>query len=944
MTIVRHIRRALAAGTLMGSAIWAPAISAQESFQVNLNQDGDTIGDMRPVYLQYRAQALPAISPREAARRYQQLFEQSDEPEVRIDALNRLSNLQQLAEEDLRFSPEKEMEVYQDALGSYDEILGRGAFQGRLDELLYQMAKAHAYVGQNPQSIARLKQMVGLYPDSSLVPEARFRIAEAAFSAGQYREAELMYRQVLNDTAASEQRSSQSLNDKAHYMLGWAQYKQGAFGRASASFLEVLDKQNERTQGFGAIPAASLDMIDDTFRIIAIMAAKQGGEAALGAMLDGTPDRGYVSLLYDRLVDFYVGTGEYLDAVEVANAFIERYPDNRGVPAFRVQNVDVFMASGDSVRAWRARESFVEAYQSSMAFESLGDPERQRWWEYCRMVADHYYRQASEGGAPATVKAGFSKASGYYAVLADRVADAGEILRLAGDSALQAGDYPAANRYYRRAAYSAGSYPGAADAGWASLILEREGLAEGSTGLVDLPGYAASADRFALAFPDDHRLGELQADVAGRLLAANDYAGADRFAGLAIGNAGEDSGIQYNAWLVAAESLGALARHSDAEHAWRQALALTAVGSVVVSVEEAQTLNRQLATSIYRQGEVADRSGDLDRAIAHYQRIEAVAPGSEVAVKGRFDATNALLHGERWQAAINELQRFRQDYPADRLTPQISEKLVYAYQASGQPVRAADELVQHGSGDWQTRLRAAELYHAGAAEPSRNAIYQAFLAQGIVADSPDAHIQHQRIRQRLVESAGEAERGDGLRRDIVETEQASRWHSEETLAWAAQAALALGVESAEQFEAIALVYPLSESLAKKQRLMESAKAYFNLIQQFSDGPLYSESLYRRAELYRAMARDLMASSRPPELTELELMQYEMLLEEQAFPFEELAIEVHEENHQQLAQGQFDEWVQRSLQALAELHPGRYAREMQWMGWDNKSVTQREDDA
>ncbi|MCW9011929.1 tetratricopeptide repeat protein, partial [Marinobacter sp.] len=142
------------------------SVSAQESFRVELGRDGETLGDMRPVFLKFESRPLPAISPLEVARRYQKLFESSDEPEVRIDALNRLNNIRDRSGEDVGFSEEREAAIYEEVLESYESILAKGSFSGRLDELLYQMAKAHALTGQPEQSIARLKQLVGLYPNS----------------------------------------------------------------------------------------------------------------------------------------------------------------------------------------------------------------------------------------------------------------------------------------------------------------------------------------------------------------------------------------------------------------------------------------------------------------------------------------------------------------------------------------------------------------------------------------------------------------------------------------------------------------------------------------------------------------------------------------------------------------------------------------------------------
>ena len=72
-------------------------------------------------------------------------------------------------------------------------------------------------------------------------------------------------------------------------------------------------------------------------------------------------------------------------------------------------------------------------------------------------------------------------------------------------------------------------------------------------------------------------------------------------------------------------------------------------------------------------------------------------------------------------------------------------------------------------------------------------------------------------------------------------------------------------------------------------------------------------------------RALLDSERPGSLSADELEQYDLLLEEQAFPFEEKAIDLHERNARRAAEGVYDEWVQQSYAALAELKPGRWAR-------------------
>ena len=69
----------------------------------------------------------------------------------------------------------------------------------------------------------------------------------------------------------------------------------------------------------------------------------------------------------------------------------------------------------------------------------------------------------------------------------------------------------------------------------------------------------------------------------------------------------------------------------------------------------------------------------------------------------------------------------------------------------------------------------------------------------------------------------------------------------------------------------------------------------------------------------------MESERPKNLGSEALEEYNILLEDQAYPFEEQAIALHETNAARVDSGMYDAWIGKSLQALAELVPGKYAK-------------------
>ncbi len=142
---------------------------------------------------------------------------------------------------------------------------------------------------------------------------------------------------------------------------------------------------------------------------------------------------------------------------------------------------------------------------------------------------------------------------------------------------------------------------------------------------------------------------------------------------------------------------------------------------------------------------------------------------------------------------------------------------------------------------------------------------------------------------------------------------------------AAQASVELARPLDAAARALGLTVPLDRSLRAKKQALESALAAWGRAMDYGVAGVTTEASYATADLYRHFGRALMESERPPRLSADELEQYELLLEEQAFPFEEKAIGLHERNARRAVEGVYDQWVKRSYAALAELLPARYAR-------------------
>jgi tetratricopeptide (TPR) repeat protein len=142
---------------------------------------------------------------------------------------------------------------------------------------------------------------------------------------------------------------------------------------------------------------------------------------------------------------------------------------------------------------------------------------------------------------------------------------------------------------------------------------------------------------------------------------------------------------------------------------------------------------------------------------------------------------------------------------------------------------------------------------------------------------------------------------------------------------AARSALVLAERLYREFVAVKLRQPFEASLEKKQQSLEATTRAMGQLVDYEIADVTAAATYYMAETYFNFSRSLVESERPTDLKPAELQEFEEALDEEAFPFEEKAIDVHEKNLELLQDGVFNEWTQKSLGRLTELMPGRYAK-------------------
>jgi len=342
-------------------------------------------------------------------------------------------------------------------------------------------------------------------------------------------------------------------------------------------------------------------------------------------------------------------------------------------------------------------------------------------------------------------------------------------------------------------------------------------------------------------------------------------------------------------------------------------------------------LDDRIAAAIYRQAEAAQTAGDADMAVSHFMRIETAAPLSAIRASAVYDAAALLINEESWDRAITALNHYRASYNDPKFADDVTQKLAVAYQNAGRTAESAREfekiaVMASVGGDIQREAlwNAAELREKSGDTAAARRVWKDYVKR-----FPEPLSESIEVRQHLADLARDAgdsrDRSDWLQSIVDADAQAGSQRSPRTRTLAAEATLELAEPVRLAFVAVELKAPLTDSLKLKKKRMEAALEAYDGAAAYGVADVTTVATYRIAELYQQLGASLMGSERPAELNADELEQYEILLEEQAFPFEEKAIELFEVNASRAAEGVYDEWVVKSFERLAELMPARYAK-------------------
>ena len=855
---------------------------------------------------------------------------------LREEAMRRLGDLNLESSESERIEHElatNEGLRATEAIHLYSALLKTYPKYERNDSVLYQLARAYELNAQPDKALETLDKLVASYPNSHYIDEAQFRRGEILFSNKSYAAAQSAYEAVIKFGSVS------GFYNQSLYKHGWSLFKQGESERSLESFSGVLDSvlvsksDPKALVELDSLSKPNRELVEDTFRVMSITFSYLDGSKSIDEFVKHKRPRPYYYLLYARLGDLYVEKERYTDAADSYRAFVSQDRNNEKAPLLEMQAIEAYSKGGFPDLVLQGKKEFVENYSYGTPFWQGRTPRAEpkvvaELKTNLKDVAQYYHAEAQRTKNVADYQEAAKWYRSYLTSFPDDPESAVTNFLLAS-TLYESKQYLEAAQQYENTAYSYGTNDKAAEAGYAALVSygKEEETSSGDSKAKIHAKEVDSSLKFAQAFPTHPEVPQVLTRAASDLYAAKDYARATAAAqSLLARQPPVDAGKQRIAYTVIANSNFEQGQFDKAEAGYASAQALMAAND-----PERPAIVERLAASIYKQGEQKNKAGDSAGAVDDFLRVSKLAPTSKVRANADFDAGALLITQKQWDRAIVVLEDFRRNFPQSPLQEEVTRKLAVAYSESNHPGQAAVEFEMIAQSPTETpevqreaTLQAAELYDKSGNTAKSRAMLEAFVKHFPQPLNPamEARNKLSVIAQKSGDYAGR----DYWLKEIINADRAAgAARTDRSKALAAKATLTFAEPARDEFMRVKLVAPLKKSLAEKRKAMETALKAYTQAADYQVAEVTTAATFESAELYRQLGKDLMSSERPKGLSKDEMEQYDVLLEEQAFPFEEKAIQLHEVNTARAKDGTYDEWVQKSFAALAQLNPGRYAK-------------------
>lgn len=893
------------------------------------------------------------LSHEEVRQEYKELIDLFEDKKLKERIERRIADVYMMEAVDVP-SEEDETSQYVEAIKAYRNILERYPDSPDNAEVFYQLAKAYDLEGQQKEAMKMLSELVRRHPTYKNIAEAHFRKADIHFNWQEYQQAKTSYQMV---TRLTEGR----LKINAHYMLGWVYYKELNFGPSVNAFAYVMNSILTEGKTFDVLDKAEKPLVEDSIHSISLALDKLGGAEAISEFksIDGKP---YVWRLYDYMGDYYLEKELYEQSAQTFRHYVLNFPKTVHAPRMHEKLINAYTDGKFPREALKEKGRYVASYGITSDYPGNENGISTEILDLLRVYIEElavfnygegqtFFKQIDKEKKARKDKVdkdklkkfrtrgtdAYIRSAGYYGEYIDTFPQdkrVDEMRFLKAEAHYQAKQYLEAAADYELVAYQplgSSAEDKAADSGYAAIISYQNHI-DGLRPKKDkkkIAEYRAVAVesmlRFSKNFDSDERSPSVLTNAAEYLFGLNQYERAISVASDLVSDSSTDKALLKTAYGIMAHSQFKLERFAEAETSYVNQRNLVKADS-----QEYLDITERIAAAVFKNAEVLEQTEGKLAAADQLLKLKTLAPNSPIRITAQYDAATLLLGIEAWSRAITEFKQLMALYPEHELAEEFPRKIAFALQKSEEWEKAADAYLYLYKNDLDPEIKREGLFLA-ATMFEKAGDYEAaltyFKRYAYDYEKPfDRRMEaryHMALNYERIDEIGK--QLYWLRRIVQGDAKAGEERTERSRWLGAWANAKYGDYYAEEFKKKRL-RNLTKHLPKKKEFYENATSRYERAASYGFLEFITMSSYKIGGLSERFGADLRKAPIPKGLSSSDQALYAEIIEDQAQPFDQLAIDVYQANIDRAWEGSHDEWIEKSFTALRRLFPDRYNKE------------------
>ena len=808
-------------------------------------------------------------------------------------------NLELYNKGSLKAAPKQPKPDYSSLINKLNMLVEKYPHVQGIDAVYYILGYILSEQGRKDEAMSIFEEMITKYPTSDYFIEVTFRLGELYFETNQLGDALAAYRHILKFPDSV-------FYDKALYKIGWIHYKLDKFKEALESFMLTVDlnwredaKERSVTSEamFESVMSLSHLNVEQAIDYLKARSAKE-----------------YTLIIFTKLGELLIQEARFEEAISVYTAMTKFFPADKNLYLSYQRLADLYERMGDKEANLMTREKLIDQCNPATSWYKQNYPNGSG--EVDKVVAEmmiftskaHHVK-----GKKPEHKAELQKAiEGYRKFLAlfQKHTYTKEMNLLLAEALFDAERYWEAAREYDKAAqfYQEGSQRG--DIAYSAFLAS------------EVIFYKSAGERGQIITYAERLLTTYQKDLST----------SDKWAKAIYKIA--DMHRNLGAFKKAHESLMPLTKDKEAVPAFQKIAELYLAEGNKEAAEEtylrlfnilkSPDMQEKVAQLRYQRGEEHFKAGRYQDAVAKFNKAFDIYPDSKIGEAALMKVGYTYIQTNKINNLVTLTEQIIQKYPASggavALLIEAGQKLEKNEPSQSAMLYEKASFMTLDTKDSQKLISAATaLYEKNKKYDRIENLYKNHIATNKLSLESNAEITYK---------LGYIQLKNGKKIEGMETlNQLMKRKGEIGNLIIIKTRLLLMEEKYTTYAEVKLINPFEETLKKKTQLLDSLLIEYSDLAKQNDPGLLTEVLFRMAAALENFKDSLINSERPSELTKEELEEYNFLLEEKAYPYDEQAVKAYEKViHVGRNTMVFNQWVQNSLERLSILRPALYKRD------------------